>query len=72
VFAETRLPYARLQALRRGDNVVIMDHLIGTTRSYDLSADPTQQNPTFGDPDDATSMAEWLDLHLALPTTVGL
>jgi arylsulfatase A-like enzyme len=72
VFAETRLPYARLQALRRGDNVVIMDHLIGTTRSYDLRADPTQQSPTFGDPDDATSMAEWLDLHLALPTTVGL
>ena len=70
-FTETRLPYARLQALRRGDEVVLLDHLIGTVKSYDLATDPAQQDPTFGDLEAANSMAKWIDLHLALPTTLG-
>ena len=71
VFTETRLPYARLQALRRGDEVVLLDHLIGTVKSYDLSTDPGQHQPTLGDKKAADSMAKWVDLHLALPTTLG-
>jgi len=70
-FAETRLPYARLQALRRGDEVILLDHLIGSVRSYDLATDPGQMNPVHGDAEDAESMAKWIDLHLALPTTLG-
>jgi arylsulfatase A-like enzyme len=70
-FTETRLPYARLQALRRGDKVVLLDHLIGTAKSYDLATDPGQLRPTFGDDQAAQSMAKWIDLHLALPTTLG-
>ena len=70
-FTETRLPYARLQALRRGNEVVLLDHLIGTVKSYDLATDPAQQDPTFGDLEAANSMAKWIDLHLALPTTLG-
>ena len=70
-FTETRLPYARLQALRRGDQVVLFDHLIGTVKSYDLAKDPGQREPVYGDHQAADSMAKWIDLHLALPTTLG-
>ena len=70
-FAETRLPYARIQVLRRGDQVVMLDHLIGTSKRFDLATDPGQLQPVHNDARAADDMARWVDLHLALPTTLG-
>ncbi len=63
-FAETRLPYARLQALRRGDEKIIVDHLVGAARRFDLASDPGESDGTLVAPD---TIAPWADLHLAFP-----
>ncbi|MGM0577550.1 MAG: sulfatase-like hydrolase/transferase [Myxococcota bacterium] len=71
VFSETRLPYARLQAWRRGDTKLILDHLVGTARRYDLARDPGEAEPTAAPAAVLQAAGAWLDLHLAMPRTTG-
>ena len=66
-FAETRLPHARLQALRRGNDKIILDHLIGTSMRFDLAADPFERSPTPATPEAVQEVGKWTDLHLSLP-----
>ncbi|MEE2779978.1 MAG: sulfatase-like hydrolase/transferase, partial [Myxococcota bacterium] len=67
-FSEARLSYARLQALRVGDEKVILDHLLGTVERYDLKADPEERDPDR-DQNHGVEMGAWTDLHLSWPHT---
>ena len=59
-FAETRLPYARLQALRIGEDKYIFDHLLTTVQRFDLDADPKERSPRLGTPSDYKRLTAWL------------
>ena len=67
VFTEVRLPYARAQALRRGRDKLILDHLVGAVHRFDLGRDPGEQDGTTGDAAAAEELGRWIDLHLAYP-----
>lgn len=67
-FAETRLPFARLQAWRLGSEKIIADHLVGATRRFDLATDPGELR---GAPIGPEALARWTDLHLAYPRLGG-
>jgi arylsulfatase A-like enzyme len=64
-FAETRLPYARLQALREGATKTVINHLTGTTWQTDLSADPHERAPVSTDHKAGDRLRAFVDLHLA-------
>ncbi|MGB0589034.1 MAG: sulfatase-like hydrolase/transferase [Myxococcota bacterium] len=64
-FAETRLPYARLQALREGTTKTVINHLTGTAWQTDLSSDPDEQTPALTGADAANHIQRFVDLHLA-------
>ncbi|MCB9785887.1 MAG: sulfatase-like hydrolase/transferase [Deltaproteobacteria bacterium] len=66
---EVRLPYARLQAWRRGDTKVIFDDRLGVVRTFDLSLDPQERAPQRGASAASDEAARWLDRQLALPRT---
>ncbi|MDP6946407.1 MAG: sulfatase-like hydrolase/transferase, partial [Myxococcota bacterium] len=64
-FAETRLPYARLQALRRGAEKIVVDHLSGTAWRTDLTLDPEERHPTATGEAARGPLDAFVDLHLA-------
>lgn len=59
-FAETRLPYARLQALRVGSTKYIYDHLLSTVQVFDLDRDPLEASPRLGTREDYSKLGAWL------------
>lgn len=67
VFAEVRLPYARIQAWRQGDDKWLFNHLTGHVSRFDLRADPGEQDPLEPTPESLQRVSRWIDLHLALP-----
>jgi arylsulfatase A-like enzyme len=64
-FAETRLPYARLQALRQGPTKTIINHLTGTAWQTDLRTDPNEHAPNVTGDEAANPLRSFVDLHLA-------
>ena len=67
-FAETRLPYARLQALKQGTLKTVVDHLSGTAWQNDLLSDPGELRPTQRGSAARAVVEAFVDRHLALPT----
>ena len=64
-FAETRLPYAKLQALRVGADKIVVDHLSGHTSRVDLSRDPGERAVVDGGEAARAVIDAFIDLHLA-------
>ena len=66
-FAETRLPYARLQALRQGSLKTVVNHLSGTAWQNDLATDPREESPLRSGAEARAALDAFVDLHLARP-----
>jgi hypothetical protein len=69
VFAETRLPYARIQMWRLGSEKFIFDHLQGVALRFDLDRDPEEKNGQELSPSQKEDIQRWIDTHLAFPKT---